>query len=85
MNFNFNDNLFGGLDDDIEKEIINMRKGPPAAGGGTAHKANAVTSHSKNNSTDKAFLLGHYVFRHLDLRCEEGGHCAAQQAKLFGS
>lgn len=26
MNFNFNDNLFGAFEDDIEKEIMNMRK-----------------------------------------------------------
>ena len=31
MNFNFNDNLFGAFEDDIEKEIINMRKKEPPA------------------------------------------------------
>ena len=37
MNFNFNDNLFGAIEDDIEKEIMNFRnnkpKGAPANGG----------------------------------------------------
>jgi len=31
MNFNFNDNLFGAFEDDIEKEIMNMRKKEPPA------------------------------------------------------
>ena len=38
MNFNFNDNLFGAFEDDIEKEITNLRKnkaGGPGPSPGT--------------------------------------------------
>lgn len=33
MNFNFNDNLFGAFEDDIEKEIMNLRKTKPSGQG----------------------------------------------------
>ena len=41
MNFNFNDNLFGGFEDDIEKEIVNLRKNKdePAAGAGAKRQS----------------------------------------------
>ena len=26
MNFNFNDNLFGGIDEDLEKEIMGLKR-----------------------------------------------------------
>ena len=36
MNFNFNDNLFGGIeDDDIEKEIMGLKVKKPGSQNGT--------------------------------------------------
>lgn len=46
MNFNFNDNLFGGFDEDIEKEIMNLRKGAP-------NQQSEGPKDTKNKSSEK--------------------------------
>lgn len=56
MNFNFNDNLFSGIDDDLEKEIMGLRpkkKQGQNASGGTSER-------NRDSNLEDQFDLGEF-------------------------